>query len=1004
MGKASIKVLDFGIVRMAGSGLTHHGVLVGTVNYMSPEQIAGSGTIDHRSDVFAVGTVCYELLTSKRAFPGEMAEVLYKIVHAEPEPLGSVCPGIEPAIERAVHRCLDKSPDRRYQDLTPLRRDLSRIRQRLEVEESESGSTAVRPHDAPVSTPPPIPPDTVAPLLTEAESALARQDVDRAISVAEHAVALAPHDPRPRELLQKAERVRRARTLAGALNHAQTAFDRRDYDSALQATDEALAADPQNQVARGLKRQIDAAIAEIRRLEAHERAALEAIAQAKRLFADGKHAAAFDRLERFAPPHAEVTRAIEDLGALLEQQERARRELEARTDQVRQLAAAARQSLALDDLAGAGARLQEAAALGVAEVEVESVRRAMDVRARELQRATQSLEDGEALLARGELERARQAAEEAYRLRPGDATAVTLANRVQKAFDERKAEEARRHAEQERQRTIDAWLREAGSAPDEQRTHAALNKIFEIDPANAEARRLLEDMRRRQEEKRRQIQDQIARGGKAVDEGRFADAVKFLRPLAQGPEASHDGAFLELLSRAEKGFELAEAERRRQEKIAADLKTAADKAARAEFSAARAIIQTILTQEPGHARARALRAEVVKAEELHARAENTSEKALSLFERGDHAGAIALLERFSPTHPLATATLADLRARFDAIQRETRRAEQAARRRELVRSASATLGALVRDRRLQGLIAATVLAVGAWSLWSTSEYALVLPPPGPRHKTDLVIKTEADKPYDMEEALRREQQGQHEGRTSTGAASGAGTEAPRGLPESSGTIAVRKLPSGTQRPESQAGGVTSPGAAGGAGQGGTQSAGAGPSGGQSSTQQPAGGQTAGLPPAGSESAAVPSSAGTTNPAGPGTVAGGESTKPPEATTPLGGGATGPTGPSLQELARQDIREWLATYKEAYGAMNVDAIRRMHPVAGENLSKSHIRLQAASVEFSNEQVQVTQDGQAAFLQADVVYRYRWRVGSGPAEQRGQIKWTLRRSDSSWVVAR
>ena len=144
------------------------------------------------------------------------------------------------------------------------------------------------------------------------------------------------------------------------------------------------------------------------------------------------------------------------------------------------------------------------------------------------------------------------------------------------------------------------------------------------------------------------------------------------------------------------------------------------------------------------------------------------------------------------------------------------------------------------------------------------------------------------------------------------------------------------------------------------------------------------------------------------------MAGGESTKPPESTTPPGGGATGPTGPNLQELARQDIRIWLATYKEAYGAMNVDAIRRMNPAAAQVLSKSRIRLEAASVEFSNEQIQVTQDGQAAFLEADVVYRYRWRVGGSPPESRARVKWTLRRSSAAsedlerrpgqWVVER
>jgi serine/threonine protein kinase len=140
-----LKILDFGIVRMAGSGLTSHGVLVGTVNYMSPEQIAGSSAIDYRSDVFAVGSVLHELFTYQRAFPGEMADVLYKIVHAQPESAAKLAPGLDPGIVRAIDQCLDKSPDRRYQDLGILRRDLARIRQRLELEETDGshGPTAL---------------------------------------------------------------------------------------------------------------------------------------------------------------------------------------------------------------------------------------------------------------------------------------------------------------------------------------------------------------------------------------------------------------------------------------------------------------------------------------------------------------------------------------------------------------------------------------------------------------------------------------------------------------------------------------------------------------------------------------------------------------------------------------------------------------------------------------------------------------------------------------------
>ncbi|MEO5822269.1 MAG: protein kinase, partial [Vicinamibacteraceae bacterium] len=141
---APLKILDFGIVRMAGSGLTSHGVLVGTINYMSPEQITGRGTIDLRSDVFAVGAVLHEIFTYQRAFPGEMTDVLYKIVHTQPESAAVLTPGLDPGIVRAIDQCLEKAAERRYQDLAVLRRDLGRIRQRLEMEEQDSyGHTAL---------------------------------------------------------------------------------------------------------------------------------------------------------------------------------------------------------------------------------------------------------------------------------------------------------------------------------------------------------------------------------------------------------------------------------------------------------------------------------------------------------------------------------------------------------------------------------------------------------------------------------------------------------------------------------------------------------------------------------------------------------------------------------------------------------------------------------------------------------------------------------------------
>ena len=207
-----LKILDFGIVRMAGSGLTSHGVLVGTINYMSPEQITGKGTIDLRSDVFAVGAVLHEIFTYQRAFPGEMTDVLYKIVHAQPESAATLSPGLDPSIVRAIDQCLEKTPERRYQDLGVLRRELARIRQRLEVEDSDAftntavtlrqpkdpSSHASRPsgqHRTPVSgTPPPptppSPPPSAPSAPPSAPSAPSAPASDRARRAAEAAAEL----------------------------------------------------------------------------------------------------------------------------------------------------------------------------------------------------------------------------------------------------------------------------------------------------------------------------------------------------------------------------------------------------------------------------------------------------------------------------------------------------------------------------------------------------------------------------------------------------------------------------------------------------------------------------------------------------------------------------------------------------------------------------------------------------------------------------------------------
>ena len=126
-----VRVLDFGIARFGqGGGLTRSGVVLGTLNYMSPEQLSGAA-IDARADIFAAGLVAYELLTSKPAFPQAFPEVLRKISYEDPPPMERLCPGIDPALVGIVTRCYAKPPGERYADCGSVRRALDAVRQTL---------------------------------------------------------------------------------------------------------------------------------------------------------------------------------------------------------------------------------------------------------------------------------------------------------------------------------------------------------------------------------------------------------------------------------------------------------------------------------------------------------------------------------------------------------------------------------------------------------------------------------------------------------------------------------------------------------------------------------------------------------------------------------------------------------------------------------------------------------------------------------------------------------
>lgn len=134
-----IKVMDFGLAKLRGTqNLTKSHSTVGTLGYMSPEQIQG-GDVDHRSDIFSFGVVLYELLTRQRPFWGEHeAAIVYSIVNEEPPPIQTYLPDPPPGLIHVLNRSLEKDPADRYQAIDDMLIDLRTLK-KGSVQTSTSG-------------------------------------------------------------------------------------------------------------------------------------------------------------------------------------------------------------------------------------------------------------------------------------------------------------------------------------------------------------------------------------------------------------------------------------------------------------------------------------------------------------------------------------------------------------------------------------------------------------------------------------------------------------------------------------------------------------------------------------------------------------------------------------------------------------------------------------------------------------------------------------------------
>ncbi len=163
-----IKVLDFGLAKLLKPGnlfvdtenetaiqnQTARGVIMGTVNYMSPEQAKGE-TVDERTDIFSLGVVLYELLTGVTPFKGNsMSETFANVINAEPPPLTLTASNVSDELQRIISKTLRKDKNERYQTAKDLLADLNGLKENIAFDEKlgnsraagTNNSTAFRPH------------------------------------------------------------------------------------------------------------------------------------------------------------------------------------------------------------------------------------------------------------------------------------------------------------------------------------------------------------------------------------------------------------------------------------------------------------------------------------------------------------------------------------------------------------------------------------------------------------------------------------------------------------------------------------------------------------------------------------------------------------------------------------------------------------------------------------------------------------------------------------------
>jgi serine/threonine-protein kinase len=367
LSDGNVKIVDFGIARIGDTSLTRTGQVVGTINYMSVEQI-NAQVVDGRTDIYSCGVMLYELLTGSLPFDGkDTASTLLKIIHDPPPPLKNFLSVYPPELEDALHRALAKDREERYATAEDFAFDLSRIQESLKkqmvseyvvrakdsIEKSELGKAKellqqVLRVDTQHSLAKELMYEVqqklqkqqrgeqIRQLRAHAEDAIQQKAYADALSYLDQALTL---DKSNTELASLRDQIREAqdkkKKLDEALRRAESAQQMGDLEAAAKAVAEALAADPDNIQAKTLEASISKELEETRT----QREVQGLLEEARKSISARKFTSAFDVLtkaEKLDPASPEV-HALKSLASSGRDQETRRRDLDKLTGEIQDL-------------------------------------------------------------------------------------------------------------------------------------------------------------------------------------------------------------------------------------------------------------------------------------------------------------------------------------------------------------------------------------------------------------------------------------------------------------------------------------------------------------------------------------------------------------------------------------------------------------------------------------------------------------------------------------------